>query len=264
MKYLVTIFTLALFACNNTDTASPAGNASAMPAEEKRLREQIALYPDSLAITEQLIEYFRSNGNYSQAIAETEKVLAANSQNEKFLYMKAMLLSNTADTAKAIASWEQLIALVPRPEHLMSAGSLYAFAGNAKALSIADSLMAPGLNTAYQANFIKGLYYSSTAQKTKAIPFFDTCIQLDYGNTLSYREKAIALYDLGKYEEAVKTLQTALTIKSTYEEAYYWLGRCYEKLNNKKEAINQYKNALQFSGDYPEAKDALEKLGVVL
>jgi tetratricopeptide (TPR) repeat protein len=42
------------------------------------------------------------------------------------------------------------------------------------------------------------------------------------------------------------------------------MGRCYEKLDRKKEAIQNYQLALQIDPDYIEAKDALGKLGVVL
>ena len=41
------------------------------------------------------------------------------------------------------------------------------------------------------------------------------------------------------------------------------MGRCFEKLGNKEEAIENYKQALVLSPDYVEAKDALAKLGVV-
>jgi cytochrome c-type biogenesis protein CcmH/NrfG len=40
------------------------------------------------------------------------------------------------------------------------------------------------------------------------------------------------------------------------------MGRCYEKLGKKEDAVEFYRTALQLSPDYIEAKDALAKLGV--
>ena len=73
----------------------------------------------------------------------------------------------------------------------------------------------------------------------KAINYFDTCISLDYTYTLAYREKAICFYDLGKYLDALKVLEIVLAVKKDYDEAYYWMGRCFEKLGLKKEAIQR-------------------------
>ena len=68
---------------------------------------------------------------------------------------------------------------------------------------------------------------------------------------------------MGKYLDALKTLELALAVKKTYDEAYYWMGRCYEKLGKREEAIENYRTALQLTPDYIEAKDALGKIGVV-
>ena len=57
-------------------------------------------------------------------------------------------------------------------------------------------------------------------------------------------------------------LQLSLTIKKTNEEAYYLMGRCYEKLGLRNESIKHYEMAIQMAPDYIEAKDALAKMGV--
>ena len=69
-------------------------------------------------------------------------------------------------------------------------------------------------------------------------------------------------YDTGKFLDALKTLELAITVNKTYEEAYYWMGRCFEQLDKKEQAIQNYKLALQFDPNYIEAKDALGKLGI--
>ena len=40
------------------------------------------------------------------------------------------------------------------------------------------------------------------------------------------------------------------------------MGKCFEKLDKKEQAIQNYQLALQFDPNYIEAKDALGKLGV--
>jgi len=256
---LFLVFAIVLFSCSNN-----AGSRNAdMPEQEKKLRDEIAVHPDSLLLKENLVQYFRDNNNYSQAIAETEQAIAKDSANEKLWYMKATLHTENDDTTKAIAAWEKLINIHPQPEYFMALGTLYAFSKDPLALAMGDLLMSPGARAANQGLFIKGLYYNNIGEKENAILFFDKCLSLDYSNLMAYREKAIAEYDMGKYIEALKTLELSLAVKKTYDEAYYWIGRCYEKLGKKEEAVENYKTALQLSPDYVEPKDALGKMGIV-
>lgn len=258
---IILLIAILISSCSNNESSVTSSNPG-MPAEEKRLREQIEKHPDSALLKENLVQYFRENANYARAIGETDAAIKKDSNNERLWYIKATLLSENDDTLQAINAWNKVISINPRPEYLMSVGTLYAFTKNPLALSIADSLARPGMNAVYQSLFITGLYYNSTGGKTKAADFFNQCISLDYTNTLAYREKAIAEYDMGKYLDALKTLNLALAVKKTYDEAYYWMGRCFEKLGKPEEAIDNYKQALQLTPDYVEAKDALAKLGV--
>lgn len=236
-----------------------------MPAQEKQLRDEITKHPDSLLLKENLVQYFRDNNNYSQAIAETDNAIQKDSINERLLYIKATLLFENEDTLKAITAWERLIRVNARPDYIRTLGFLYAVTKDPMAIAMSNLLMSPSGNTKSDGLFIQGMYYSKIDEKENAIALFDNSLAVDYSNLMAYREKAVAEYDLGKYLDALKTLELSLAVKKTYDEAYYWMGRCYEKLGKKKEAIENYQMALQFAEghDYPEAKDALGKMGVV-
>jgi tetratricopeptide (TPR) repeat protein len=141
-------------------------------------------------------------------------------------------------------------------------GSLYAQTRNIKALDMADALLQTKLpETEKEALFIKGLYFNYTGEKIKAIGFFDKTLNMDNRHMFAYREKGIALYDLGKYEAAITVLDKAVTLQNNFDEGYYWLGRCLEKLNKPNDAVEEYKTALLYSPDYTEAKEALTRLG---
>jgi len=262
-RFIILLFAVLIASCNNKNSDNATGNTADMPEQEKLLREDVAKHPDSFLLKENLVQYFRENSNYGQALAEMDYLLKKDSLNERLWFIKATLLTENDDTTKAIDAWEQTIKLSPKPEYMMSLGTLYAFTKNPLALAMGDLLSGRGSAWTYQGLFIKGLYCNSIGDKANAEFFFDKCISLDYTNTLAYREKAIAEYDMGDYEAALKTLELALAVKKTYDEAYYWIGRCYEKLGKKEAAIENYRIALQLSPDYIEPKDALGKMGVV-
>ena len=143
----------------------------------------------------------------------------------------------------------------------MSLATIYAQTKNPKTLVLAEALIgADKAKVAKEVIFIKGLYYNYTGDKKKAIALFDSCIRLDYTYMFAYREKAIALYDQGKYEDAVKVLTKAVTVQNNFDEGYYWLGNCYKKLNKKEEAIQSYHKALMYDKNFIEARDSLKIL----
>jgi tetratricopeptide (TPR) repeat protein len=79
---------------------------------------------------------------------------------------------------------------------------------------------------------------------------------------MAYREKVICLFDLAQYELALDVMKNAVKIQNTFDEGYYWMGRCYEKLDKRKEAIENYQLALQIDPYYVEAKEALRRFGI--
>ena len=247
-------------ACNNASTNT---ENAATPVMEKQLRDAMAKYPDSVLLTETLIQYFRDNSNFEQAISETDKAIQKDTANDRLWDIKATLHFQNKDTANAIQALEKAISIDPQPAYAISLGLTYAQTKNAKALVLADALLKDTLaKAAKEALFIKGFYYSYKGEFKNAISFFNACLAIDYKNIDAYKEKAICQYNLENYKEAIQSLEKALALQSTFDEAYYWMGRCYEKIGDKKEAITNYQNAIQIDPEYAEAKGALAKLGV--
>ncbi len=259
-KYFL-FFLLIASACNNNDTSKK--EADGVPNKELQLIEASRQFPDSLLLVENLAQYYRENGNYDQAIKTVNDVLQKDSLNGRLWDIKATLHFEDADTLDAIKAYERSIDLDPQPPVIISLGALYAQTKNPLALVMADGLLyANKAQAEKEALFIKGLYYSSINEKNKAIDFFNKCLAINYGFMEAYREKASALYSLGKYNEALLVLDKAVTLQNNFDEGYYYMGRNLEKLNKLPEAIEMYQRALLYDPEYMEAKQALVKLGV--
>jgi tetratricopeptide (TPR) repeat protein len=251
-----------LWSCSNEHTDPSSTPTAAMPAEEQRLRQAIADKPDSIVLHEELIQYFRDNQNYSAAIKAAEQAIQQDTASARLWDIKAILHYENQDTLQAIQALERAVELDAQPEYIISLGTAYAETKNPLALEMAQALlMSPLAKADLQAGFIQGLYYSHTAQYDKAIRIFDQLIRADYTNVMAYREKAIALLEQGKPSEAIPVLETAIEVQTTYEEGYYWLGKCFEQLKDTRKAIAAYQQALQLDPNYLEAQDALGRLG---
>jgi tetratricopeptide (TPR) repeat protein len=240
MSYLFFIGVIAIcFSCNNHEETTPSSLRN-QNQNDVQLKQDIAKYPDSLLLVEKLIQYYRENGAYDSALAITDKAIKKTPDMASLWDIKATLFFENEDTINAIRSFEKAIDIAPLPEYIMSLGTIYAQTKNPKALTLADALIgADQAKAAKEAIFIKGLYYTYM---------------------FAYREKAIAFYDEGKYEDAVKVLTKAVTVQNNFDEGYYWLGNCYKKLNKNEEAIQSYHTALMYDKDFIEARDSLKTL----
>jgi tetratricopeptide (TPR) repeat protein len=245
--------------CNDSDENNVA---TPQPANSKEvLQNAIKKYPDSLSLVQNLIEIYRDEGSYDSALLLTDIQIKKDSGNAFLWNMKATLLFENEDTLNAIKSLEKAISIYPLPEYFVALATIYAEVKDPKSLLIADDLLkANRKKSGKDAMFVKGLYYSYTNEKIKAIRYFDSSLTMDFTYMFSYREKAIALYDLGRYEEGIEVLKRAVTLQNNFDEGYYWMGKCYEKLGRKKDAIQSYQTALLYDKNFIEAKEALDKL----
>ncbi|MBP6431606.1 MAG: tetratricopeptide repeat protein [Ferruginibacter sp.] len=264
MKNIIKIAViLACVACNNSESSSPSPSVT-VNNKEQDLKNNIAKFPDSILLKETLIQYYEDNGNADLAVAETKNLLQKDSLNVKYWDKLAQLyIYSKNDTASAISCLEKAINIYPEPAYIISLGVMYAQTKNAKALEVAEALLiGKKANADKEALFIKGLYYGSINDKQKAITFFDECIKQDYTYVSAYLEKGIILYNDKKYQQSLDVFTKAVTVQNAFDEGYFWMGKCFEKLNNTKDAIESYKMALAYDPNYIEAKDALGKLGI--
>lgn len=247
------------FSCNGDEEQVP-NSSTAETQQLQQLKQEMAKYPDSLSLVEKLIQFYREAGAYDSALAVTDKAINRAPDIHGLWNIKGTLHFENGDTIPSMKAFEQAVNIYPLPQYVMSLGTVYAQTKNPKALTMADALTFADKAKAKQGFFIKGLYYSYTGDKKKAIALFDSCIRLDYNYMIAYREKAIALYDQGEYEEALKVLDKAVTIQNNFDEGYYWMGNCYKKLNKKEEAVENYRRALMYDKDFIEARDSLKTL----
>jgi tetratricopeptide (TPR) repeat protein len=258
--YTSAVLIFLFVACNSGDkTVKPPTTSDENTIQS--IKNEIKKHPDSLMLKENLIEAFRNEGYYDSAISIANQEIKKDSGSAYLWNIKASLYFENGDTMNAISSLKHAIDIYPLPDYLVALGTVYAEIRDPKSLIIADELLrANKIKSGKDAYFIKGLYYNYMNEPKKAIANLDSCLSLDFTYMYAYREKGIALYTEKKYEDALNVLKRAVTIQNNFDEGYYWMGKCYEKLNKKDEAIQSYQNALLYDKDFIEAREALNRL----
>ena len=226
------------------------------------LQTCIEKFPENREIKRILSEVYVQSGKSSEAISLYDNMLKNNPADFEAWYEKGILYAELKDTAKAIEALNNAFSLQPTSTYALELAHLYAETSDSRALSICDQvILSDSAQELLDPFFIKGIYYANTRQYEMATIQFDSCIKRDWKFTQAYIEKGIAFFKQDNYDVAMNTFRMAATVSNTDPDAYFWIGRCYEAIHNKGEAIQYYQRALALDRNFTEAKEAIKRLG---
>jgi tetratricopeptide (TPR) repeat protein len=229
--------------------------------KQKLLHDCIQKFPDDPEFKRLLGETFMETGQSKMALGIYDGLLQKDSLDFESWYEKGLLLQQLKDTPQAIIALRKAWSLQPVNTYALELAHVYAETKNPFALKICDYVLASDSSKEIvDPFFIKGIYYSNTQEYNEAIMQFDSCIQRDWKFTDAYIEKGIAFFKQKNYDEALNSFHLATTVSNTDPDAYYWMGRCYEVINKKEEAIAFYERAVALDKNFKEAKEAIKRL----
>lgn len=225
------------------------------------LKQCMTQFPGNPDIIRRLAEAYSSSGDNNAALGIYDDLLKVDTANFEAVYEKGMIYAHMKDTAKAINMLEHAWKMQPTVQNGLALANLYAETKNERALALCDALQQKDTARDFvDPVFLKGVYFSNIKDYPKAISYFDESINRDWRFIDPYIEKGIILFEEKNYDEALKTFQFATNISYTNADNYYWMGRCYEAIGKKEEALGYYYKALMFDKDFTEAKEAIRRL----
>lgn len=243
------------------DLASNLILTQKLPEAVNLLEQSVKKFPDNPEFSRRLSEIQLQEGNFDEAIAGYDKMIAADSSNFEAWYDKGSLYLRMKDTAKAIRSLEKSFSIMPINYSGMALANIYVAQKNPRVLQVCDIILArDSAHIQTEPVYMKGVYYADINQYDKAIAQFDEVISRDWKMTDAYIEKGIILYERKQYDEALKVFNMTITVSNTDADGYYWLGRTYEATGKIEDAITNYQRALSLDKTFTEARAALRRL----
>lgn len=265
-RYLgvLAVAALTVGGCKNKDKEN-GGNGKKEIVYSDVLRQQLDLlhsYPDSNGLRFNIAIGLDSAGDYKNALAQMDSLIARDSLNYGFHFTKGQIAQDAGDTVLAIAHMEKAMKIYPAPEGLMALANLYAEKKNPKALYILQYLQKRSLDrqTAANRDFIAGVYYARIGDMDDALKHLDNSIAQDYTNMPVYIEKGLLYFDRKQYRQALQVFRTAAEVNRLYPDAYYYLARSYEKMGIRDSAVLFFRQALLLDDTIAEARDGLKRL----
>lgn len=249
-----------------TDHWAGAGEAALVTEKYEKaatyFEKALQTVPDNAYLQYRLAMAWIERGHLEQADSLAAVMGKKQDAVAQSYYLRARIAEDRKDTLKAI-------------EHLRSAVAVAGKESEYNAvLELADLLHsrhaadAPGYYelaleldpTNAEPLFELAKYYEELGKAREATATYKRCVETDPGYAPAYI--ALGKQETAKqqWKAAFQYFNLAARARPNEAEAYYYRGLCHERLGNAREAANDYRKALSFRRNYPEAEKALEKV----
>jgi tetratricopeptide (TPR) repeat protein len=153
----------------------------------------------------------------------------------------------------------------PPSDSLLLQLQQYAENGDPETLTYADELLRQTELSSFTSDILimKVIYLGKQKKYKAAETLCDLIIKNDYTYLQAYLEKGWLLFEQNKFNEALKVFELATIVKNNFGEAYFWKGRCYQKLQQPDEAILEFQKALALDPALEEARTELKSMGAI-
>lgn len=226
---------------NKPKEASTGGSSkvvSATPTQPGKTAE--AFYNDGIKLKDQK--------NYTAALVSFKQAIAKNSNYKEAYYQAGWCCNELAKYADALTYLRRAKTLWPEEAKvLLELGYANQQSGNTseakdnftKCLSLKDDYA-----LAYQ--YLGNLYFTDKNYE-KALENYESYSRYepDITSGTIYYKMGYCQNEKEKYDDAVKSLKKAISLKADYTEAYNELGYAYTKLENSEDALSNYNEALR-------------------
>lgn len=195
-------------------------DASNFADAELRLREAHRLAPTQTAVLTNLAMVLAQQGKRAEAREFAEQALARNPNGIETLLVLADCHLHDEHYAKALAAYDQILALEPNAAEIHSN---------------------------------RGLALARLDRHAEAIESYDRAVAINPAFANAHTNRGNALHELSRHQDALAAHQRALALAPELAEAWLGCGNALSTLKRFKEALPAFERAVALRPDFPEA-----------
>ncbi len=226
---------------------STTSQSNLSPTSQENLLEQ----------AEQLFQQgnnFLQQGNWENAIASYQEVIAVNSNHCEVYNNLGTILQQQGKIEDAIFHYQQAITIKPNNvQALNNLGNLYQEKGllaqainhYQEAITLQPDFLEVRLNLAQA--------FLTLGDKDSAIACYQEILKINPNQISVYNNLGILIHEKGNFTEAIALYQKALTLKPDYVEAWNNLGNSLQESGQIDEAISAYQKALMINPNFAQS-----------
>ncbi len=205
-------------------------------------------------------ELLLASGDYQESINFLTKSLQINYNQENTHLLLGYTFKQLKDYPKAIDCFRNSLLINPSFfEANMQLGQIYHLLKDKNAILYYDNaIKLDSRNELVLYN--KALFYQDMQEWNNALSAYAKLHEVNKFHSDSHYNLGFIHMELELYDIAANNFSDAIYSNSSFYQAYYSRGICFETLGNIKQAESDYKRAIQLNPDYYYAIDALSML----
>ncbi len=198
--------------------------------------------------------------DYTKAFAEINIVLRQNTMMPEGYFLKGMIYKDLSDTTKAMSSFLTAVQVDPTyKDAIFQLGLMMSQKKDSTALKYFDNAFKADSTDVYPL-YAKGMFYQNIERFEQAKSVYTNCILHEPNFSDAYFNIGWILMQQDSFEKAARHFDIVAKLEPTDASAYYNKGLCYELMNQKSKALEEYKQAIVFDKNYKEAKEGIQRL----
>ncbi|MCS7036294.1 MAG: tetratricopeptide repeat protein [Saprospiraceae bacterium] len=236
----------------------------ARPNDSKRAIEVLTLaaqrFPERIPTLLKLSEFQLIVRQHGDALATLDRIFRIDPRHPEAFFMAGRVALDMGDTTKALASFKKAVQYdAENTEAWMFMGRIYLNQNNATALQCFDNVLRVD-STNLEAREFKAVFHKMRGEFDQAFAIYRDIVRRnpDYSN--AYFDMGMIYLELDSMSKAYDHFNLAVKTDPLFVMAYYYRGLTSELMGNPEAARADYVQASKMSPNYPEPKEALERL----
>lgn len=185
--------------------------------------------------------------NLESALKEFDQAIVLEPKFSRVYFQRALIKDKLKNYKEAIEDYSVAISLNSKysgayKNRATDYAILKLYSNALKDLSKAITLPDSALDKVYN---VRGAVYNDLKEYKKALKDYNRAISINPKLYIAYRNKAIALLNLGKPKDAIVELNSAIKLNANYSLAYYTRGNAYDQIGQYKKAIFDFEKFVE-------------------
>jgi tetratricopeptide (TPR) repeat protein len=224
------------------------------------LQTAARLFPDDISTLLKLSKYQLIVQQHNEALTTLDGVLRREPQNAEAYFMAGRVALDMQDTVHAINMLKKSVQF--NSDNALAwrfLGRIYSEKNNPLAIQYFDNALRVD-STDLATREFKAMFYKRRGEFDKAFAVYRDIIvrNPDYSN--AYFDVGMIYLELDSMQKAYDHFNISIKTDPLFVMAYYYRGLTAEMMGNREAALADYRQANKMSPDYPEAKEALQRL----